>query len=105
LLDFAASPEVVTQTPVQAIVDAGGGLGHPAESWPWNSPRPGAIGMASVVVRNTAHYGASGYYSQIAADAGLIGMSATTTPGVTVAPGRRAGQAGHRSLVDVGPRG
>ena len=40
-----------------------------------------AIGMASVVVCNTAHYSASCYYSQLATDEGLIGMSATTTPG------------------------
>ena len=88
LLDIAASPEVVTQTPVSAIVDAGGGLGHPAGKLAMELAiaKAGAIGMASVVVRNTAHYGACGYYTKMAADAGLIGMSTTTTPGVTVAP-------------------
>ena len=88
LLNIAASPKVVMETPVSAIVDAGGGLGHPAGKLAMEVAiaKARAIGMASVVVRNTAHYGACGYYTKMAAEAGLIGMSTTTTPGVTVAP-------------------
>jgi len=88
LLKIDAAPTVVSDTPVSAIVDAGGGLGHPAGKLAMEVAiaKAKAIGLASVVVRNTAHYGACGYYTKMAADAGLIGMSTTTTPGITVAP-------------------
>jgi LDH2 family malate/lactate/ureidoglycolate dehydrogenase len=88
LLRIEASPSVMKETPVSAIVDAGGGLGHPAGKLAMQTAIAKAkiIGMAVVVVRNTAHYGACGYYTRMAAEAGLIGMSTTTTPGVTVAP-------------------
>ena len=88
LLNLAAMPTVLKETPVSAIVDAGGGLGHPAgkRAMEIAIAKAKVIGMASVVVRNTAHYGACGFYTKMAADAGLIGMSTTTTPGVTVAP-------------------
>jgi LDH2 family malate/lactate/ureidoglycolate dehydrogenase len=88
LLNLGASPKVIKETPVSALVDAGGGLGHPAGKLAMEVAiaKASAIGMASVVVRNTAHYGACGFYTKMAADAGLIGMSTTTTPGVTVAP-------------------
>ena len=88
LLNIAAVPSVALETPVSAIVDAGGGLGHPAGKLAMEVAiaKARANGMACVVVRNTAHYGACGYYTKMAADAGFIGMSTTTTPGVTVAP-------------------
>ena len=88
LLNIEARPAVTRETPVSAIVDAGGGLGHPAGRLAMQTAiaKAKSIGMASVVVRNTAHYGACGYYTKMAADAGLIGMSTTTTPGITVAP-------------------
>ena len=88
LLNIGACPTVEQETPVSAIVDAGGGLGHPAGKLAMEVAiaKARAIGMACVVVRNTAHYGACGYYTKMAAEAGFIGMSTTTTPGVTVAP-------------------
>lgn len=88
LLNIAAAPQVAQETPVSAIVDAGGGLGHPAGKLAMEVAiaKARAIGMACVVVRNTAHYGACGYYTRMAAEAGFIGMSTTTTPGVTVVP-------------------
>ncbi len=87
-LNFQAMPSVIKQTAVSALVDGGGGLGHV----------PGAFGMrlavakaresgiGVVVVRNTAHFGACGYYGLIAADAGMIGMVSTSASGVRVPP-------------------
>jgi LDH2 family malate/lactate/ureidoglycolate dehydrogenase len=48
--------------------------------------------MAAVVARSSAHYGAAGYYTLMAAKAGLVGMSCTSASGVQVAPtfGRQA---------------
>ena len=88
ILNIGADPRIERETPVSALVDAGGGLGHPAGKLAMQTAiaKAKAIGMATVIVRNTAHYGACGYYTNMAAQAGLIGMSTTTTPGISVAP-------------------
>ncbi len=48
--------------------------------------------MAAAAVRNSAHFGACGFYTLMAAEAGLIGMAATSASGIQVAPtfGRQA---------------
>jgi len=43
-------------------------------------------GMAIAAVRNSAHFGATGYYTLMAAKAGLIGMAGTSASGIQVAP-------------------
>ena len=42
--------------------------------------------MAIAAVRNSAHFGATGYYTLMAAKAGLIGMACTSASGIQVAP-------------------
>jgi LDH2 family malate/lactate/ureidoglycolate dehydrogenase len=42
--------------------------------------------MAIAAVRNSAHFGATGYYTLMAAKAGLIGMAGTSASGIQVAP-------------------
>ncbi len=37
-------------------------------------------------MRNSAHFGATGYYTLMAAEAGLIGMACTSAAGIQVAP-------------------
>lgn len=87
-LDLAAVPFVVKESPVSALVDGGGGLGHVPGAFAMRlavaKARVSGIGVC--VVRNTAHFGACGYYGLIAADAGMIGMVSTSASGVRVAP-------------------
>jgi LDH2 family malate/lactate/ureidoglycolate dehydrogenase len=45
-----------------------------------------ASGMAIATVRNSAHFGATGYYTLMAAKEGLIGMACTSASGIQVAP-------------------
>jgi LDH2 family malate/lactate/ureidoglycolate dehydrogenase len=91
-LDPRAEPRILRQSPVSALVDGGGGLGH----WPGRFAmqtaidKAAGIGMAAVAVRNSAHYGACGYYALMAAERGLIGITTTTTSGARVAPTRAA---------------
>lgn len=42
--------------------------------------------MAAAVVHHSAHFGAAGFYSLMAAKQGLIGMSCTSASGIQVAP-------------------
>ena len=42
--------------------------------------------MAITAVRNSAHFGATGYYTLMAAKEGLIGMACTSASSIQVAP-------------------
>jgi len=83
-----ARPAIIKETPVSALVDGGGGLGHV----PGHFAMSAAIGKAKVVgvgiavVKHSAHFGAAGYYSLMAAKQGLVGMSCTSASGIQVAP-------------------
>jgi LDH2 family malate/lactate/ureidoglycolate dehydrogenase len=44
------------------------------------------VGIGVAVVRNSAHFGACGFYALMAVEAGLIGMVATSASGIQVAP-------------------
>src|SRR3954453_18598468 len=83
-----AQPKIVRETPVSAVVDGGGGLGHvPAHFATSTAVRKAkAAGMAAVVVPHSAHFGAAGYYSLMAAEQGLIGMACTSASSIQVAP-------------------
>ncbi len=87
-LALDAVPAIVKQTPVSAVVDAGNGLGHVAAAFAMRLAVTKAqqSGIGVVSVRNTAHFGACGYYGMLAADAGKIGMITTTAAGIFVAP-------------------
>ena len=83
-----ARPKVVRESPVSALIDGGGGLGHMPSHFAMNVAIEKAkkTGMAVAAVNNSAHFGATGYYTLMAAKAGLIGMACTSASGIQVAP-------------------
>src|SRR5215467_297583 len=83
-----ARPKIIKETPISALVDGGGGLGHVAAHFGMQVAIDKAeqSGMAIAAVRNSAHFGATGYYTLMAAEAGLIGMACTSASGIQVAP-------------------
>lgn len=83
-----ARPNVVRETPVSALVDGGGGLGHVPAHYAMSVAieKAGKAGMAITAVKNSAHFGATGYYTLMAAKADLIGMAGTSASSVQVAP-------------------
>ena len=89
-----ARPKIVKETAVSALVDGGGGLGHVPAHFAMQVAIDKAkqAGMAIAAVRNSAHFGATGYYTLMAAKAGLIGMACTSASSIQVAPtfGREA---------------
>jgi len=84
---------VVTETPATALIDAGGGLGHPVSHRAMERAIQKAkeYGSGFVTVRNSNHYGIAGYYAMMALQHDCIGMSMTNA-GVLVVPtfGRNA---------------
>jgi LDH2 family malate/lactate/ureidoglycolate dehydrogenase len=93
-LNLAAQPVIIKETPVSALIDGNAGLGHPTSRFAMNIAidKAKAMGMAISSVRNSAHFGACGFYAKMAADAGLIGMVTTSASYKQVAPagGREA---------------
>ena len=87
-IDMRAVPRVARETPVSALIDGGGGLGHPnarrAMELAIDKAKTTGIGVAAV--RNSAHFGACGFYALMAVEAGLIGMVTTSASGIQVSP-------------------
>ncbi len=83
-----AGPVILKETPVSVLVDGGGGLGHVPAYFAMSVAIDKAkrAGMAIAAVRNSAHFGATGYYTLMAAKAGLIGVGGTSASSIQVAP-------------------
>ncbi len=91
-LNPGARPRTVRETPVTAVVDAGGGLGHPAAMAAMHlaADKAQICGVGVVSVRNSHHFGAAGQYAAVAAERGLIGLVTTSARSVSVVPTRGA---------------
>jgi len=87
-LNMKPDIKVVRETPVSALIDADGGLGHVPGHMGMSMAieKAKAIGVGIVTVRRSAHFGAAGYYSDMAAQAGLIGISTTSARGLAMVP-------------------
>ena len=70
-------PEVVKETDVSAVVDAHFGLGqlNGIYSMRLAIEKAKQHGIGIVTTRNSGHYGIAGYYANMAAEEGLIGLS------------------------------
>ncbi len=81
-----AVPEIVKETPVSAVIDAHDAFGQPVsvKAMQLAIDKAKKAGMGMVLVRNSNHYGIAGYYSKMAADQGLLGMSMTNTEALVV---------------------
>ncbi len=93
LIQVDAKPEVVFETPVSAVIDAHDGMGQVVGHFAMKKAIEKAkqTGIAIVTVRNSTHYGIAGYYTKMACDEGLIGISTTNTTAIMVPTfGRKA---------------
>ena len=71
--------EIVKEGPTTAVIDGHDGMGQVIgkRSMQMAIDKAKAYGMGMVTVRNSTHYGIAGYYSTMAAEAGMIGMTGT----------------------------
>ena len=87
-LNTAASPTVVRETPTMVLLDAQHGLGHPAGvagmSKAIEKARSTGVGVCSVF--NSHHFGAAGYYAELAAREGYVGIATTSARTTAVLP-------------------
>lgn len=85
-LTLAPEVKIVRESPVTALLDGGGGLGHFPSVKAMNLAveKCATAGLAAIGVCNSNHYGAAGVYALLAAERGYIGLSTTSVwrPGV-----------------------
>lgn len=80
-IDPTAKAEVVVDTPVSTIIDGHRRMGqlNGHDAMEMTIAKAKKTGMAIAAVRHSCHYGAAGYYANMAAEQGLIGFSVTNT--------------------------
>lgn len=71
--------EVLKETPTTLVLDAHDGIGMVASHHMMERliEKAKACGMAGGAIRNSTHYGIAGYWTTMASDAGLIGLTGT----------------------------
>lgn len=76
-----AKTQVVRETPLSAVLDAGAGMGQVVSRAAMEMAvrKAKTSGVGIVLVRNSNHFGIAGYYSLMAARQGLIGLALTNT--------------------------
>ena len=81
--------EVVRETPVTAVLDGHGGMGHvvATRARELAVDKARTSGMATVLVRGGNHLGAVGHYALEAAEAGFIAMTTSNTSPIMTAAG------------------
>ncbi|REJ85870.1 MAG: Ldh family oxidoreductase [Acidobacteria bacterium] len=78
--------EVVRETPVSAVVDGGGGMGHVVGRFAMELAirKASEVGIGAVAVLGSRHYGAAGHYSHMALAHDMIGLSLTNADKLVV---------------------
>lgn len=104
-----ARPEVqvVTETPVTALIDAGAGLGQPTSYRAMEKAiqKAGEYGAGFVTVRNSNHYGIAGYYAMMALDHDCIGFSMTNSAALVAPTFGRDAMLGTNPIAVAAPSG
>lgn len=89
-LNIKAETKILRERATTALLDADRGLGHPvsvqAMEMAIEKARENDVGI--VCVTNSHHFGAAGYYAELAAHAGMIGIVTTSTRGISLVPTR-----------------
>ncbi len=100
-------PTVSSEGPAWALVDGGSSLGQVTSVFAMRKAiekaKSAGIGYAGVF--NSCHYGAAGYYSWLAANEGLIGLSMANDWPTVAAPGSRKAVTGSNPLAFAIPGG
>jgi ureidoglycolate dehydrogenase (NAD+) len=102
-----AVPRIQAEGPAWAVVDGQSAIGMVTSAFAMNTAiqKAKTAGVAYVGVRNSCHFGAAGYYVNLAAKAGMIGLAmANDTPSMAV-PGSRKGVLGTNPFAYAVPAG
>ena len=86
MVDIHAVPQIVKQTPVSAVIEGNDAMGQllGVQAMELAIEKAKTVGVGMVAVRNSNHYGIAGYYTRMAAEAGLTGICMTNTEAIMV---------------------
>lgn len=89
-LNVKAETKVLRDRPTTALLDADRGLGHPVsvQAMEMAIEKAKTLDVGIVCVTNSHHFGAAGYYAELAAHEGMIGIVTTSTRGISMVPTR-----------------
>ena len=104
-IDIGAEPEVIAEGPAYALMDAHRALGMipSVQAMKLACKKAKTCGIAIVAVRNSCHFGAAGYYANIAAQEGLIGLCMSNVDPNMTAPGARGMLLGNNPFAYAAP--
>ena len=87
-LDAKAKPTIVSEGPSWAIVNGNKAMGMVSACKAMNLAieKAAATGIAYVGVKNSCHFGAAGYYANLAADKGMLGISVSNADPIITVP-------------------
>jgi ureidoglycolate dehydrogenase (NAD+) len=106
-MDPDGKAELASEGDSWAVVDAGSGMGMPACCLAMNTAidkaRTNTIAWAGV--RNSNHFGAAGYYANMAARHDMIGIAMSNADPNMVAPGGKGSLIGNNPLAYAVPAG
>ena len=79
ILNPVTELEIVKETPTTVVMDAHDGMGMVAshKAMEMVIEKAKQYGMAGAAIRNSSHYGIAGYWTTMASDAGLLGITGT----------------------------
>jgi len=103
--DVHAEPEIVVDKPAFAIMDAHKALGMIPSYLAMNlaCDKARQTGLGLVTVKNSCHFGAAGYYANMAAERGMIGLSVSNVDPNMTAPGAKGMLLGNNPLAYAAP--
>ena len=100
-----AVPEIIKDKPSFAVMDAHNALGMIPSYLAMGlaCDKAKQSGIALVTVKNSCHFGAAGYYANIAAKQGMIGLALSNVDPNMTAPGARGMLLGNNPLSYAAP--
>jgi ureidoglycolate dehydrogenase (NAD+) len=106
-IDPLATPEVVLDTPVVAVIDGRNAIGMVAScnAMQLAITKARTAGMAYVSVKRGNHFGAAGYYASMAAEVGMIGLAMSNADPNMAPPGGRSSVIGNNPFAYAAPAG
>ena len=104
-LDITTSPKVVAEGPAFAVLDGQKAMGMVSgvKAMELACEKAKQCGVGLVTVRNSCHFGAAGYYANLAAKKGMLGISMSNVDPNMNAPGARAKALGNNPLAYASP--
>ena len=104
-LDIHAEPKVVVDGPAFAVMDGQKAMGmiSGVKAMELACEKAKKFGVGLVTVRNSCHFGAAGYYANMAAAKGMLGIAVSNVDPNMNAPGARAKALGNNPLAYASP--